>query len=117
MFLSKVGRGDSGALPDEVSSSQEKSFFSCEYTSFTRVRVCARRWANFCTNCTNSAWIFIFDFHAAQLCQMEGGAYVYVGIVHAVYIAHRPADSICGTLSGCAGHEGFHALSGGTDEH
>ena len=40
MFLSKVGRGDSGALPDEVSSSQEKSFFSCEYTSFTRVRVC-----------------------------------------------------------------------------
>ena len=41
-----------------------------------------------------------------------------VGVVHAVYIAHRPADSICGALSGCAGYEGFHALSGGAcSEH
>ena len=61
---------------------QQKPLYNNVRYYITRVRahvcVCARRPVNFCTNCTNGAWIFIFDFHAAQLCQMEGGAYVYV---------------------------------------
>lgn len=39
-----------------------------------------------------------------------------VAVVHAVYIVHGPADSICGVLFRGMRNEGFHAQSTGTDE-
>lgn len=39
-----------------------------------------------------------------------------VAVVHAVYVVHGPADSICGVWSRSMRNEGFHAQSTGTDE-
>lgn len=39
------------------------------------------------------------------------------GVVHAVHVVHGPAYGVPGTLPRSAGHEGFHAPSGGADKH